>query len=102
MTEPTSESDTDATLTMADLDQKFVAKEVCKLTKASVDTAIIDIGGMKEAMASMAKWMELHHETHTGGWKKAHTVAVIASAVIASISLACTSVLVILTILKYI
>ncbi len=102
MTVPNNETETDSRPTMKEMEDKFVGKEVCSLTKASVDTAVVDIGEMKETMASMAKWMEIHHETHAGGWKKAQTIAVIVSTVIASVSLVCSTVAVVFAILKYI
>lgn len=90
----------DKTPTMEAIEQKFVLKEVCSIMKSSLDTAIVDIGEMKETMASMAAWMKLHHETHAGGWKKAQTVAVVISTVIASISLIGTTILAVVTIIR--
>lgn len=86
-------------ISMEALEKKFVQKEVCSLTRDTVNEMKVDVRGMKETMASMAEWMKIHHETHTGGWKKTHTLAVVSSTVIAAVSLLTTSILVIYTIL---
>lgn len=101
MAQPESVPETDSRPTMTDLEEKFVMKGVCTAEMADVATAV-DIGEMKETMASMAKWMELHHETHAGGLKKTQTIAVVISTVVASLSLLCSSIIAILAILKYI
>lgn len=90
------------------LEEKFILRRECVLKEESVtrmgvamETVKEDIVEIKESLASIATWMEGHNKTHDkapGGWKKAQTFAVIASVVVASLSLLASTTVGIITV----
>ncbi|MHA2043481.1 MAG: hypothetical protein ACW99G_01730 [Candidatus Thorarchaeota archaeon] len=97
------------TMNSEEMEEKFVTRRECVLkeetvngVKEAVDDIQDDITVIKESLASIATWMELHNKTHDsnpGGWKKAQTLAVVASVCVASLSLLSSSVIGIITVI---
>lgn len=90
---------------MDKLDGRYVNKDVCaaaqkhlddmanfmKETPKEINQLRLDtleaISQIKSSLAKGDEWMISHKAAHTGGWNKAHTIAVVGSSIIAAAAL---------------
>lgn len=93
-----------------ELDDKYMTRRECDLKdsniiaiKLAVDNIVIDVGDIKENIAAIVTWRNLHsdaHEATPGAWKKAQIYAVIAAVIVASMSLLTSTVFGIITLMQ--